>query len=483
SKMGEVDIDILTMEQYLALTRGNQDLGVNDDTHEHVERVLDNASLFNTLGVTHDTVMLRVLCITLIGAAKRWFDRIPSRIINTWGLLKNAFIQSQQKMNIFNKGLDTTTRQLLDSQGPIPGMTLARALESIQTLADHSQKWYDGSRRTSSDSSDGIAAITSKLDSLGRDMKKLKENVHAIQVGYGIFEGAHLDKDCPLNEEVKRVEEVKDGEFGRSFPNNGRNGGRYRVGPPRYYTCMDNRTPFSERKPSLEELMNKHIEELTRRRNENEEWMKASGNRRYEYKEPECHIKESGDIAIFADNKAPCDETSSNGTNKLHGVSFISDDNVHVSKKKDKGPSGVLPCQLPLKELSLRSFTLPCTIGGLNMYALAPIGIVENVLVKIDKFMFPSDFVVINMLGDPNKTIILATIHARINVFRSEILLRIGEDRIMFDINKNVHHPTIPVEKVYMANYFQEEESFNPLEISDDLFSYDSPLCLEFEKI
>ncbi|GKA78728.1 hypothetical protein Tco_0785265, partial [Tanacetum coccineum] len=32
-----------------------------------------------------------------------------------------------------------------------------------------------------SNNTEGIAAIVSKLDSLGRDMKKLKENVHAIQ--------------------------------------------------------------------------------------------------------------------------------------------------------------------------------------------------------------------------------------------------------------------------------------------------------------
>nr|GEV38012.1 hypothetical protein [Tanacetum cinerariifolium] len=48
-------------------------------------------------------------------------------------------------------------------------------LESIQNMVDHSQKWHDGSsnRRTSNGSSDGIVAITSKLDSLVRDMKKL----------------------------------------------------------------------------------------------------------------------------------------------------------------------------------------------------------------------------------------------------------------------------------------------------------------------
>nr|GEW83921.1 hypothetical protein [Tanacetum cinerariifolium] len=97
----EGEIDNLIMEEYLALTRGNQEPGVvkpeiggnvnfkiksqfmrelredtffknkNDDAHEHVERVLDIVSLFNNPGVSHDAVMLRVFPITLTGAAKR----------------------------------------------------------------------------------------------------------------------------------------------------------------------------------------------------------------------------------------------------------------------------------------------------------------------------------------------------------------------------------------------------------------------------
>ncbi|GKF78913.1 hypothetical protein Tco_0234481, partial [Tanacetum coccineum] len=55
--MGEVDINTLTMEQYMALTRGNEAPGV-------VKPEIG--------GVTHDTVMLCVFPITLIGAAKRW---------------------------------------------------------------------------------------------------------------------------------------------------------------------------------------------------------------------------------------------------------------------------------------------------------------------------------------------------------------------------------------------------------------------------
>ncbi|GJX31384.1 hypothetical protein Tco_0241239 [Tanacetum coccineum] len=82
-------------------------------------------------------------------------------------------LNSHQKVNIFYKGLDTMTRQLLDSQGLIPNKTPTQALVAIQTMADHLQKWNDGStsRRITNDSLDGIAAIMSKLDSLGRDMR------------------------------------------------------------------------------------------------------------------------------------------------------------------------------------------------------------------------------------------------------------------------------------------------------------------------
>nr|GEU76750.1 hypothetical protein [Tanacetum cinerariifolium] len=100
--------------------------------------------------------------------------------------------------------------------------------DSIRRIQDHLQKCHDMSsnRRTENGSSNGIPAIKSMLDVLGRDTKKLKENVHTIQVGCGLYGGIHLYKEFSLNKEVKGVEEVKYGEFGRSFPNNGGNRAR-----------------------------------------------------------------------------------------------------------------------------------------------------------------------------------------------------------------------------------------------------------------
>ncbi|GJX15293.1 hypothetical protein Tco_0207051, partial [Tanacetum coccineum] len=111
------------MEQYLALSRENQASGVvkleirgnvnfeiksqfmrelredtfsgkkNEDAHDHIDRVLSIVGLFNILGVSKDAVMLRVVPFTLTGAAKRWVGKLSPGTINTWDLLKKAFIQ------------------------------------------------------------------------------------------------------------------------------------------------------------------------------------------------------------------------------------------------------------------------------------------------------------------------------------------------------------------------------------------------------
>ncbi|GKA13082.1 phospholipase-like protein [Tanacetum coccineum] len=205
-------------------------------------------------------------------------------------------------------------------------------------------------------------------------------------------------------------------------------------------------------------------------------------------------------------------------TSKIQGISFI-------TEEEEEDSSETLPCQLPPKEINLGSFTLPCTIGSLKLYDMAdlgagvnvmpkslfehleladlketnmvvemadikkkaPLGIVENILLKIDKFLFYSDFVVIDMLEGLNETMLLgrpflATIHAQIDVFRKEISLGIGEEKVKFDINGEICHSRVPVEKIYMASFVQESKKFNPFEIENDVLSYDSPACLLLEQ-
>ena len=94
-----------------------------------------------------------------------------------------------------------------------------------------------------------------------------------------------------------------------------------------------------------------------------------------------------------------------------------------------------------------------------------PQGIVENLLVKVDKFVFPVDFVVLDMDADTNVPIILGrpflcTAKAIIDVFDGKITLRVGDENITFDIVKFMRHPDFlddfsdPNQSVYFINSF-----------------------------
>ncbi|GKA83488.1 putative nucleotidyltransferase, ribonuclease H [Tanacetum coccineum] len=75
-----------------------------------------------------------------------------------------------------------------------------------------------------------------------------------------------------------------------------------------------------------------------------------------------------------------------------------------------------------------------------------PKGIAENVMVKIYKFIFPVDFVILDMKEDHRIPIILgrpflATAHARIDVFNKKISFEVGDEIITFDLEKSMRFP------------------------------------------
>ncbi|GJX77184.1 transposon ty3-I gag-pol polyprotein [Tanacetum coccineum] len=154
----------------------------------------------------------------------------------------------------------------------------------------------------------------------------------------------------------------------------------------------------------------------------------------------------------------------------------------------------VLQSQPPPRENDPGSFTLPCLIGSSNIRSAladqgasinvmpfsmfkklqignlqptnmmvemadkskkAPKGIIENVLVQIDKFIFLVDFVVIDMVEDHNVPLILGrpfleTAHAHIDIFNRHISLGVGEERVSFEINEPMDDPYLNYKSVYM---------------------------------
>ncbi|XP_073056908.1 uncharacterized protein [Primulina eburnea] len=91
--------------------------------------------------------------------------------------------------------------------------------------------------------------------------------------------------------------------------------------------------------------------------------------------------------------------------------------------------------ELELGEVKPTTITLQLADRSLTY----PRGIVEDVLVKVDKFIFPADFVILDMEEDHDAPLIfgrpfLATERAFIDVHKGELTLRVGGEAIIFNI-------------------------------------------------
>ncbi|XP_018631890.1 uncharacterized protein [Nicotiana tomentosiformis] len=142
--------------------------------------------------------------------------------------------------------------------------------------------------------------------------------------------------------------------------------------------------------------------------------------------------------------------------------------------------SAILQNKLPQKLGDPRSFTILCTVGGahfekalcdsgasINLMPFSifkklelgemkdtgvslqladqstkrPKGIIENILVRVDKFVFPVDFIVLEMEENTEVPLILgrpflATRRAVIDVHQGQLILRVDEERVIFDMKK-----------------------------------------------
>ena len=77
-----------------------------------------------------------------------------------------------------------------------------------------------------------------------------------------------------------------------------------------------------------------------------------------------------------------------------------------------------------------------------------PEGILEDVLVKVGKFTFPVDFVIMQMEEDTQVPLLLgrpflATGAALIDVQKGVLTLRVGNEAVHFNINRSLEHPDL----------------------------------------
>ncbi|GJY43300.1 hypothetical protein Tco_0431513 [Tanacetum coccineum] len=185
----------------------------------------------------------------------------------------------------------------------------------------------------------------------------------------------------------------------------------------------------------------------------------------------------------------------------LYDYHYDKENGLYGLKDLDAYSIGTTLCNdaLPQKEKDLGSFTLPCFINNVcfekaladlgasvsvmpfltytklglgelahtelivelfNRTVKHPKGIAKKILVGIGKFVFPVDFIILDMPKDVKVPLILerpflSTTHAKIDVFKIKITLRVGDEKIIF---KSVKPAGSLIKRVYMLSLRERME-------------------------
>nr|GEU56193.1 DNA-directed DNA polymerase [Tanacetum cinerariifolium] len=142
-----------------------------------------------------------------------------------------------------------------------------------------------------------------------------------------------------------------------------------------------------------------------------------------------------------------------------------------------------LPEKLGDPELSLQELTpIRMTFELKDRSITRPKGVAKDVFVKVAKFHFPTDFVVVDFEADPRVPLILGrsflrTGHALIDVYGEEITLRVNDESVSFNLNQTMR----PIQLLSMDLKLAEEtKAKSSIEEPPELELKELPSHLEY---
>nr|GFB84729.1 reverse transcriptase domain-containing protein [Tanacetum cinerariifolium] len=155
------------------------------------------------------------------------------------------------------------------------------------------------------------------------------------------------------------------------------------------------------------------------------------------------------------------------------------------------------------KKLSLPKLTpTRITLELVDRSIARPKGVAEDVFVKVGKFHFLTDFIVVDFEADPRVPLILGrsflrTGRALIDVYGEEITFRVNDEAITFNLNQTTRYSStyddLPVNQIdiidvareefaqEILSFFKSSLGGNPTSISEPIISDASPFLTPFE--
>ncbi|GJX33151.1 putative reverse transcriptase domain-containing protein [Tanacetum coccineum] len=285
-------------------------------------------------------------------------------------------------------------------RGVVPTKKVADAKKAIQEMVEYSKKWHNGiSRGRSTETSDGMAAIQAQLNNLGREIKKVNEKVYVAQVG-----SKRHEENSNLIKEIRASTDAAIRNQGASI-----------------------------------KTLEIQIRQISKKGSYGPQFLKAYSKA--------SHIDESipqkeKDPRSFT---LPC---------FINNVCF---DNAFFNLGASVSVMPLLTyLNLGLGELAHTKLTVEFADRTVRYLK----GIAKNILVRIGKFTFPVNFIILDMPEDIKVPLILersflSTACAKIDVYKRKITLRVGEEKIIF---KSVKFASSLIKRVYMLSLRERME-------------------------
>nr|GEZ01049.1 reverse transcriptase domain-containing protein [Tanacetum cinerariifolium] len=486
--------------------------------------------------VLNDAIKLMLFPYSLEGAARVWYEKEPPNSILTWDDLVNKFVNQffppsktthlKNKISHFTQRFEETfseawdrfkellracphhgfskltqidtfynglTEQDQDSLNAASGGNLFNKTtrEALKIIENKSKVRYSRSKsnvsRVNTNSRDVVSKPDDRINKLADQISNLVEIVNkqgiapakAVEKTCVTCEGPHAYYDCiatdrpsistesPLEKvDEQNTEEILDKEHSNI------SGSTAQIQPPV--------VPISISKPDVPRTQTKPTIPYPSRLNDQKLREKATNQMEKFFQIfHDLHF----DIS-FADALLLMPKFASTIKNLLANKdNFLKMNVCHALA--DLGASiNLIPLSI-WKKISLPELTpTRITLELADRSITRPKGVTEDVFVKVWKFHFPTDFVVVDFEADTRVPLILErsflrTGRALIDVYGEEITLRVNDESVTFNLDQVVKYYDNSVSRVNVINIASEEvvqdnsKSSNPTLVSESDFCED----------
>nr|GEU31822.1 reverse transcriptase domain-containing protein [Tanacetum cinerariifolium] len=472
--------DLQTMEELCQPTLNVQNyfqfhVLLGDDANKHLDKFLHVTQSIKVNGVTDDALRLYLFPHSLTHHATAWFDRLPRNSITTFEQMAKMFLKkyfppsmvmklSNEITNFWQRPDESLFEAWERYKLSIDRETFMKrrpeeCYDLIENMTTHHNGWDTSAQRSKSSSSitssfdPKIVALKAEMAEINKKLMKvlqINQQVKAVAHSCETCGGPHSYNDCPAT--VGQTQNVYDA-------------GAYNQGGTLPSNTVTN---------SKEDLKG-----ITTR----------SG---IAYKGPTIPTTFSPPNVVERETEVTKDTVPPTNNGSTKDVQPLTPFNEHCSavllkklseKLRDPGKF-LIPCDfsrmyeclaladlgtsislMPLfvwKMISLPELSPTCMTLELADRSIShPVAVAEDVSVKVGKFHFSADFVVVDFDADPRVPLILGRSflkigRALIDVYEGELTLRVNNKSVTFNLDQTSR---------YSANY--DAESINRIDVID----------------